>query len=71
MRLEDVDALRSAWLAAVASRRRGAPLADRLPCLTPAELSLYRDLVEDALDVSLRLEQERISYDAIERALRS
>jgi hypothetical protein len=46
-------------------------MADRLACLTPAELSLYRDLSEDALGLSLRLEQEHISYDEIERALRS
>jgi hypothetical protein len=33
------------------------------------EAALYRDLVEDALGASVRLEQERISYSAIERAV--
>lgn len=39
--------------------------------LRPAEADLYRDLVEDTLGTSVRLEQERVSYAAIERAVRS
>lgn len=40
-----------------------------LPLLDGAEAALYRDLVEDALGPSVRLEQERVSFAAIERAL--
>ncbi|WET78676.1 DUF2220 family protein [Amycolatopsis sp. QT-25] len=36
----------------------------------PDEAGLYIDLVEDALGKSMRLEQERISYTAIQRATR-
>lgn len=36
-----------------------------LPLLRPAEAELYRDLVEDTLGRSVRLEQERISYGAV------
>jgi hypothetical protein len=38
--------------------------------LSPDEADLYRDLVEDALGPSIRLEQERISYAAVQRAAR-
>jgi hypothetical protein len=41
----------------------------RLPDLRPAEAELYHDLVEDALGPSVRLEQERVSYSAIQRAI--
>lgn len=37
--------------------------------LQPDEAELYRDLVEDVLGPSVRLEQERISYSAIEHAI--
>lgn len=40
-----------------------------LPNLRPAEAELYHDLVEDALGPSVRLEQERVSYSAIQRGL--
>jgi hypothetical protein len=46
------------------------PVASYLAHLGPAETDLYRDLVEDALGVAVRLEQERISYSAIEAAVR-
>jgi hypothetical protein len=46
-----------------------SPHVSALPLLRPAEAELYRDLVEDTLGRSVRLEQERISYAAIERAL--
>lgn len=38
--------------------------------LDPDEAALYTDLVEDALGKSIRLEQERVSYSAIEQAVR-
>jgi hypothetical protein len=41
----------------------------RLNGLRPEEADLYRDLVEDSLGASVRLEQERISYAMIERAI--
>lgn len=37
--------------------------------LNPEEASLYRDLVEDTYGPSVRLEQERIGYPAIEEAV--
>jgi hypothetical protein len=40
-----------------------------LPHLQPAEAELYRELVEDALGPSVRLEQERIPYSTIQRAI--
>jgi hypothetical protein len=40
-----------------------------LPHLTEAEAALYRDLVEDRFGRHVRLEQERISYSRIVRAL--
>lgn len=40
-----------------------------LPNLRPVEAELYHDLVEDALGPSVRLEQERVSYSAIRRAI--
>lgn len=50
--------------------REPKPTVARLNHLHPSEADLYRDLVEDALGASVRLEQERISYSAIERAVR-
>lgn len=44
------------------------PTREHLEALTPAEASLYTDLVEGVLGRSVRLEQERISYTAIEQA---
>lgn len=45
------------------------PTYERLPLLTEEEAALYGDLVEDALGPAVRLEQERVSYGALERAL--
>lgn len=45
------------------------PAAGRLDLLDPDEAELYRDLVDGTLGSSVRLEQERISFAAIERAL--
>ena len=42
---------------------------DDLPGLRPAESALYRDLVEDTFGPSIRLEQERVRYSAIEAAV--
>ncbi|HET6291347.1 MAG TPA: Wadjet anti-phage system protein JetD domain-containing protein [Amycolatopsis sp.] len=46
------------------------PTSEHLEVLLPDEAGLYTDLVEDALGRSVRLEQERISYAAIQRATR-
>jgi len=51
--------------------REPKPIIARLEHLHPNEADLYRDLVENTLGTSVRLEQERISYSAIERAVRS
>jgi hypothetical protein len=45
------------------------PTVGRLDLLDDAESDLYRDLVHDTFGPSVRLEQERISFAAIERAL--
>jgi hypothetical protein len=45
------------------------PLVDRLPHLTSDEADLYRDLVEHSFGRNVRLEQERVSYAAIQNAL--
>jgi hypothetical protein len=47
------------------------PTVGRLDLLEPDEAELYRDLVDDTLGRSTRLEQERISFAAIEHALAS
>jgi len=47
-----------------------SPVNSFLDLLHPDEAALYHDLVEDALGNSVRLEQERVSYSAIERATR-
>jgi hypothetical protein len=49
--------------------REPRPTASRLDRLTAAEAGLYRDLVEGTFGSAVRLEQERISYGAIRRAL--
>ena len=46
------------------------PTSERLDLLDPAEADLYQDLVEDSFGPSVRLEQERIRFSAIERELR-
>jgi hypothetical protein len=46
-----------------------SPTAALLDRLDPAESALYADLISDADAPSLRLEQERISFAAIEKAV--
>jgi hypothetical protein len=46
------------------------PTSEHLEALLPDESSLYNDLVEGVLGSSVRLEQERISYAAIQEAAR-
>jgi hypothetical protein len=46
-----------------------APSKAALPHLRPAEAALYGELIADALSPSVRLEQERVRYSAIEEAL--
>jgi len=45
------------------------PMAARLDLLDPEEAELYRDLLDGTLGPSIRLEQERISFAAVEQAL--
>jgi hypothetical protein len=45
------------------------PLVDHLPHLTTDEADLYRDVVEHSFGPRVRLEQERVSYNAIQAAL--
>jgi hypothetical protein len=45
------------------------PTAEHLESLTPDEAALYTDLVQDALGPAVRLEQERVSYAAVEQAV--
>ena len=45
------------------------PVAAALDLLDPEEAELYRGLLDSALGPSVRLEQERVSFAAIERAL--
>jgi hypothetical protein len=47
------------------------PVDTRLDLLDPAEAALYRDLVSHALGQSVRLEQERVRFAALEEALHS
>jgi hypothetical protein len=47
------------------------PVDTRLDLLDPAEDALYRDLVSHALGQSVRLEQERVRFTALEEALHS
>lgn len=49
--------------------REPKPVVTRLDRLRPDEADLYRDLVEDTLGPSVRLEQERVSYGAVELAV--
>jgi len=45
------------------------PIAARLDLLDPEEAELYRDLLDGTLGPSIRLEQERVSFAAVEQAL--
>jgi hypothetical protein len=49
--------------------REPVPTTASLDLLDPAEQALYRDLVGGEFGPAVRLEQERISFNAIERAL--
>ncbi|GAB3843853.1 Wadjet anti-phage system protein JetD domain-containing protein [Dactylosporangium cerinum] len=49
--------------------REPTPVSAHLPALDDHEASLYRDLVEDALGPSVRLEQERIRFSAVRTAM--
>jgi hypothetical protein len=50
--------------------REPNPVDTDLDLLDPAEAALYRDLVSHALGPSVRLEQERVRFTALEEALR-
>lgn len=45
------------------------PTARWLEHLVPAEQSVYEDLIEDRYGVAVRLEQERVSFSSLRRAL--
>jgi hypothetical protein len=49
--------------------REPAPTTAGLDLLDPSELDLYRDLAAGAFGAAVRLEQERISFSAVERTL--
>jgi hypothetical protein len=49
--------------------REPNPAIEHLDLLLPDEAALYTDLIEDTLGPAVRLEQERISYGAVERAI--
>ncbi len=51
--------------------REPTPVAVPLPHLGEDEAVLYRDLVEDTFGPSIRLEQERIRFSAVDRAARA
>ncbi len=46
-----------------------SPTRGRLTDLTMAEMALYQELVEDVYAPALRLEQERLDWRWVERAL--
>lgn len=46
-----------------------SPTEAHLPLLRPEEANLYTDLIEDTLGRAVRLEQERIAFSAIRRAV--
>jgi hypothetical protein len=54
---------RSQWVV------ESSPSTVGLTCLDAEETALYRDLVADALGPSVRLEQERVRFAAIEQAM--
>ncbi|MGH3620699.1 MAG: Wadjet anti-phage system protein JetD domain-containing protein, partial [Sciscionella sp.] len=45
------------------------PVNAPLELLRPDEADLYRDLVENAFGQAVRLEQERVRFSVVERAL--
>jgi hypothetical protein len=49
--------------------REGEPHREMLTRLSPAEGALYADLREGRLGTGVRLEQERIAFGHLERAL--
>jgi hypothetical protein len=49
--------------------REPSPTAAVLDRLGPAESALYADLIADTYAPSVRLEQERVSFSAIEKAV--
>jgi len=64
--LMDHDALlahRTQWV------REPAPTRRALKCLTSGEAGVYHDLVEDRYGPAVRLEQERVRFSLLERAL--
>jgi hypothetical protein len=46
-----------------------SPTAAPLDCLDRAESALYADLISNAYAPSVRLEQERVSFTAVEKAV--
>lgn len=50
--------------------RDSAPTNEHLEMLLPDEAALYTDLVEGTFGPAVRLEQERISFSAVEQAVR-
>jgi hypothetical protein len=46
-----------------------SPTAKRLEHLVPAEQTVYEDLIEDRFGVAVRLEQERVPFSSLRRAL--
>jgi hypothetical protein len=46
-----------------------SPTSESLPHLTAQERSLYEDLIEDRFGPAVRLEQERVRFSALRRAL--
>jgi hypothetical protein len=46
-----------------------SPTAEQQPHLTEAEQSLYRDLIEDRFGHAVRLEQERVRFSLVRRAV--
>jgi hypothetical protein len=54
---------RSQWVT------EAAPTSIALGHLTPPELSLYRSLSDGELGVAVRLEQERVSFASMARAV--
>ncbi|WP_426514804.1 Wadjet anti-phage system protein JetD domain-containing protein [Dactylosporangium sp. McL0621] len=49
--------------------REPAPASAHLPALDDPEADLYRELVEDVLGPSIRLEQERIRFSTVRAAM--
>ncbi|WP_282782596.1 DUF2220 domain-containing protein, partial [Nocardia sp. CC201C] len=50
--------------------REDSPTVTVLDHLRPAELDLYRDLVDDTFGHAVRLEQERVRYSVVESTVR-